>query len=63
MGNKNCSCPHCSSELKNGCFSPKFCKPCGVKSNVKICPDCQAEYLAEYDKCPSCAAAKLKNKE
>jgi len=55
--NKKCSCPHCSPELTNGCFSPEFCKPCGANKKVKICQKCKAEYLAEYEECPACKTA------
>jgi len=57
-----CSCGFCDKELKNGCMSPEFCKPCsstqkreaGLNENVKICPLCKSEYLAEYEECPNC---------
>lgn len=55
MKKTECACPHCETELKEGCFSPKFCKPCSVKKNTKICNDCKAQYLAEYGECPSCS--------
>jgi hypothetical protein len=63
MGNCNfhshssgCLCPHCEDELKNGCMSPTFCKPCGQKTkNIKVCPVCQVEYSLEYEKCPACS--------
>ncbi|MCL1972398.1 MAG: hypothetical protein FWG57_05350 [Endomicrobia bacterium] len=55
---KECGCPHCEPELKKGCFEPKFCKPCQIKKNIKVCAECKAEYAAEYDECPSCAANK-----
>jgi hypothetical protein len=52
----SCSCPHCEDELKNGCMSPKFCKPCLVKNkNIEVCSLCGAQYSSEYDKCPSCS--------
>lgn len=28
---KGCACSFCVPELASGCFSPGFCKPCGVK--------------------------------
>lgn len=60
--NKECACPHCETELKKGCMQPAFCKPCGiVNKNIKICPECKAEYLAEYEECPSCVSAGQKN--
>jgi hypothetical protein len=50
-----CSCPHCEDELKNGCMSPTFCKPCGSKNkNIKVCSVCGAQYSLEYEKCPAC---------
>ncbi|MCL2390593.1 MAG: hypothetical protein FWD54_02950 [Endomicrobia bacterium] len=56
--NKACCCPHCEKELKNGCFSPSFCKPCRINEkqagDFKICPECKAEYLTQYEECPSC---------
>jgi hypothetical protein len=57
--NHDCSCPHCETELKSGCMSPKFCKPCCVKekSKAKVCPVCKAEYASEYDGCPSCSVS------
>jgi hypothetical protein len=57
---RSCSCPHCETELKNSCMSPKFCKPCCSKENnsVKVCSACKSEYSSEYDECPSCAANK-----
>lgn len=58
MEKKGCACPHCEMELKEGCFSPGFCKPCGVKKNIMVCPECKAEYLAEYKECPSCNTKK-----
>ncbi|MDR2192742.1 MAG: hypothetical protein LBO62_07695 [Endomicrobium sp.] len=54
---QKCLCKFCNKELTNGCLSPSFCKPCGVKENgnIKICPICKSQYLAEYEECPSCA--------
>jgi hypothetical protein len=67
MGNcysnaRDCSCPYCQEELKKGCMSPKFCKPCGVKNkNIKVCSVCGAQYSLEYRKCPACSCNTLIN--
>ncbi|MDR1926136.1 MAG: hypothetical protein LBQ13_00370 [Endomicrobium sp.] len=47
--NQSCLCPHCELELKNGCMSPKFCRPCGInaKKDMKV-----SEYAPKYDKVP-----------
>jgi hypothetical protein len=61
---KSCSCPHCVTELKKGCFSPCFCKPCGIiNEKIKICARCKAQYSAEYEECPSCLAAEAADKK
>jgi hypothetical protein len=62
---KSCSCPHCETELKMGCFHPGFCRLCGIIPNekIKICARCKARYAAEYDECPSCLAASIRNKK
>jgi len=55
---RDCYCPHCETELKKGCLSPEFCKPCHVNkrnSDVKVCPVCKSEYVHEYSKCPACS--------
>jgi hypothetical protein len=58
---QNCCCPHCETELKMGCFSPDFCKPCHIdKRNrvIKACPICKSEYAYEYTECPACSMPK-----
>ncbi|MDR2771854.1 MAG: hypothetical protein LBB93_00060 [Elusimicrobiota bacterium] len=61
MKNK-CSCPYCENELKHSCLSPSFCSPChsqrNADKNIKVCPDCGAEYAAEYKQCPACKGQK-----
>jgi hypothetical protein len=58
MYKDNCSCPFCQTELKNGCLSPEFCKPCCVTKNssIEVCDVCESEYSNEYKQCPICQA-------
>jgi hypothetical protein len=60
MHKDNCLCPYCQTELKKGCLSPKFCKPCSTKKseNIKICDVCKSEYSNEYEDCPMCKSEK-----
>jgi hypothetical protein len=58
---RKCGCPHCETELKKGCMGAEFCRPCGmINKKIKICAKCKAEYLSEYEECPSCAASNMK---
>ncbi|GHT37034.1 hypothetical protein AGMMS49593_03210 [Endomicrobiia bacterium] len=58
---ESCGCSRacCEIELRDGCISPKSCKPCCAReeNKTKVCCVCKAEYACEYDKCPSCSVS------
>jgi hypothetical protein len=46
------------SRFCGNCKNGSGCNICQTKKNIKICPACKAEYLAQYGECPSCSADK-----
>ncbi|OGS18277.1 MAG: hypothetical protein A2219_04080 [Elusimicrobia bacterium RIFOXYA2_FULL_50_26] len=47
-----CKCPFCETELKNSCFEPHFCSPCGVTRVV--CEKCGESFSDKLKACPKC---------